>query len=202
MRLTYCTFVLMLLFSLSAFAQERNQAVEFKEASTFYKRVYDKAYRYADTLSALESKGTLIFHFSLDSNDRATKLKAFDETNCYRLALDSNNRIADLEVHNEKLPILVEMIAAILLGEKFSTVDSFPIGTRFVLPVYYDYQRRKTEKIGHILERMPKLDLDKWQPKQRRDDFKAFFDLPDDDRGLFGIRCIFMPWVTLRGKIE
>ncbi len=156
-----------------------DKTVILKNGFDIYKQIYDSAYKYTDSLWG---KGSLYIRFTIDDHGSAKEI-----------------------ITSKKEPIiLINLIRRLLEKSNFLLKDASNIktGTYFILPVMYDYS--EPQNITNIINKLPKVDLDKILVEKRDDKtLDTFFNVSNSEKkDIIGINAIFLPWIELRGKIQ
>jgi len=144
----------------------------------FYDIISKAAYREIDTLSNLAQSGVFYVGFKIGANG-ICELKGTAPA-------------------PDKLKEVVFKALSSIDGKLFSKKAKGE--NLYVLPIEYDYSYHGN-KLAFILSKIPDSDLTE---KRKPDlDFNSFFDVPvNNSTALYGIKCVMLQPVKLRGKIE
>jgi hypothetical protein len=139
-----------------------------------YNAIYDSINHHLDSLEKSVPGGILFFRMELKSN-------GFTNIRC-----------------SESEPtFLIDLISGALRPQQVKIENVSFDNYDFLLPVIYNFQM-SIPTASELLNKVAKIDLSTLGvPKVTG--FKKLF-MVDDSSALYGVECVFLPWITLSGR--
>lgn len=183
MQLTKVTLVIFFWVWCSHIAAQKPNTVKtvsLKNGLDIYQHIYDSAFKYTDSLTAVAGRGTLFIRFKINGD----------------------GIIEDIKASKKHPSFLIKLISKVLDNKKVVFYDSASHKSMYyVLPVIYDYYTGN-ETAADIMKKIPKLDLAEIGIEESATSFNALFNINNTKDGVVGVNCIFLPSIELRGKVK
>ncbi|MFY0116386.1 hypothetical protein ABTQ02_18840, partial [Acinetobacter baumannii] len=90
------------------------------------------------------------------------------------------------------------------LKDKYLILDKnkYNDANMFVLPILYDFYHppiHGQEKLSDLLAKIPKVDVTNNFTVKEPKKFNSLFEIQTTSLDTYGIKCIFLPWLFIKG---
>lgn len=157
-----------------------------------------------DSLAMVNSKSQLEFTILYNIakyNDSLSNNIYSNGVLFFRFKINPNGKIEDIVCAEKQPSILINIIKEILLKTKYPETNDSCI---YILPILYDYSRDP----GWEFENIENLKA-KYTARYNVDDlescinvnYNGLFDVNPENKNLWGIKCTFLPWISISRPI-
>ena len=156
-------------------SSKRNAPFKIINGNEIYNAVYDSINHHRDSLEKSVDQGILFFRMEL-----------------------KNNAFINIRCAESEPTLLINLVSSALRSQQVKIENVSFNNADFLLPVIYNFQI-SNPTASELLNKVPKIDISSLGvPKATG--FKEIFTI-DDSSALYGVQCVFLPWITLSGRI-
>lgn len=142
-----------------------------------YKILLDSLYTQRDSLEMWGGQGTVFFRMQLNKT-----------------------HFENVQSSEKVPPVLVRIVSNVLRSQEVQVNTKHTGRYYYVLPVRYYFGGGKPGNAGTLISTIPKVDISNLTDKPVNW-FNQFFGLEAAEGELKGVPCIFLPWLTVTGKV-
>jgi hypothetical protein len=115
-----------------------------------------------------------------------------------------NGHFTDIKCSAEEPSLLISLVTDALKTQEIKVENFHSPNSDFILPVNFIFQLiSEADNVEQLLKLVPKIDVKELISKPTVDPFKQLFDISDiSPSSVYGVQCIFLPWITLRGPFH
>jgi hypothetical protein len=114
-----------------------------------------------------------------------------------------NGHFTDIKCSAKEPSLLISLVTDALKTQEIKMENFHSPNSDFILPVNFIFHLiSEANNVEQLLKLVPKIDVKELLSKPTVDPFKQLFDISDNSSSVYGVQCIFLPWITLRGPFH